>query len=63
LRRVDLALVVLALAAAVAAGLHDLGDPWDGSLRGTIVSMDTHRFVQNHLELGLAKTASPSSIR
>ena len=56
MRRVDLALVVLALAAAVVAGLHELGDPWDGSLRGTIVSTDTHRFVQNHLELGLGKT-------
>ena len=55
-QRVELALVALALAAAVAAGLHDLGRPWDGDLRGMIVSMDTHRFVHNHLELGLAKT-------
>jgi len=55
-RRLDVALVVLALAAAIAAGLHDLHDPWDGSLRGRIVSTDTHRFVHNYLELGLGAT-------
>ena len=55
-RRLDLACIVLAVAAAVAAGLHDLGQPWDGSLRGRIVSTDTHRFVRNHVELGLGAT-------
>jgi hypothetical protein len=55
-RRLDLALVVLAVLAAATAGLHDLGRPWDGSLRGLIVSNYSHRFVQQHLELGLQAT-------
>lgn len=55
-RRLDLGLVALALLAATAAGLHDWGWPWDGSLRGQIVANYSHRFLQEHVSLGLGTT-------
>jgi hypothetical protein len=54
--RVDVALAVLALLVAAALGALDLDAPWENGLRGAIGSAYAHRFVQHHVELGLATT-------
>lgn len=55
-RRIDLALLALALLAALAAGLQDLDAPWENGFKGTNGGAYTYRFLQHHLELGLPVT-------
>ena len=55
-RRLDLLLLAAALAVALAAGLLDVGAPWEDGFKGTNGGAYTYRFLQHHLQLGLAVT-------
>src|SRR5215510_10517811 len=55
-RRLDVALLLAALALALALGLLDVGAPWENGFKGTNGGAYTYRFLQHHLQLGLALT-------
>jgi hypothetical protein len=55
-RRLDLLLLAAAVAIALWAGLLDVGAPWEDGFKGTNGGAYTYRFLQHHLQLGLAVT-------
>jgi len=59
-RRLDLALLALALVAAIVAGAQDADAPWENGFKGTNGGAYTYRFLQHHLQLGLDVTRGGS---
>ena len=55
-RRLDVLLLVLALALAVGLGCYRITDPWEDGFRGINGGAYTGNFVNRYLELGLAGT-------